>query len=474
MQRYILYGLGFNCRQALDLDSSLLESVLCFSDADPEKRRAGSFNGKPVVSPEELPSLLKSREQIVITTQKYESEIREALTKRYGIPDEALIGLPEWVRAVFSPTCSRILSRLPDQESRDFFYARLDYASTRLAEPFISLIKRYSTGRRYQSWHLGQRMKKSGLTRAVLFSGKDFLRVNLDILSLCRIPVAAACCPDTAGICPGSAEGGPERPAFLQDEEPGFESLTSPKYSDCIYIIPGYNGWQHQIADLLRARSIPEDRIWLLPGTPCCTGFRNGQYFDVWEPRKEEVFLDCGAYDGRTTREFIQWTGGHYGAVAAFEPLSGMESVFWSLNREARNVHFVPAAVWSETAELRFEETADRSASNIRGVIHHHPVREHVVPAVSLDEAVNGPVTLIKLDVEGSELAALKGAETILRTQRPRLAVSIYHGDMDFLNIPDYLLSIVPEYRFLIRHYGADLLETVLYASTDQADFRTL
>jgi len=453
MQRYILYGLGVNCHQVLDLDSSLIETVLCFSDADPEKRRIGNFRGKPVVSPEELSSLLKNQEKIVITPQKYESEIRETLTRLHGIPDEALIGLSEWVMAVCSPVCSRILSRLSDQESRDLFYARLNYTSTRLADAFLSVIRHYATGRRYQSWHLSRQMKKSGLSRVVLFSGKDFLKVNLDILSLCKIPVAATCCPDES------------------DDRKDIVFLTSPKFDDCIFLIAGYNNWQQQTANLLRARSILEERILLLPETPCCTGFRSGQYFDVWEPREEEVFLDCGAYNGQTTHEFIQWTRGHYGAVIAFEPLPGMEAVFWSRNRAAHNVRYVSAAVWSETTELCFEEAADRTASNIRGVIHHHPIREHSVPAVSLDQAVSGPVTLIKLDIEGSELAALKGAETILKTQRPRLAVSIYHKDMDVLNIPDYLLSVVPEYHFLIRHYGADLLETVLYASTDPTDF---
>ena len=64
-------------------------------------------------------------------------------------------------------------------------------------------------------------------------------------------------------------------------------------------------------------------------------------------------------------------------------------------------------------------------------------------------------------------MAALRGAQRLIRTWRPRLAISIYHKPFDVLEVPDYLLSLVPEYRFRIRHYGAGLFETVLYAEAE-------
>lgn len=71
---------------------------------------------------------------------------------------------------------------------------------------------------------------------------------------------------------------------------------------------------------------------------------------------------------------------------------------------------------------------------------------------------------MIKMDVEGAELESLKGArETILRN-RPKLAICIYHKPEDMTEIPLYIKSLVPEYKFFVRHHSNYFAETVLYA----------
>jgi len=68
------------------------------------------------------------------------------------------------------------------------------------------------------------------------------------------------------------------------------------------------------------------------------------------------------------------------------------------------------------------------------------------------------------MDVEGAEREALKGSEETIRKHRPRLAISIYHKPDDILKIPEYLLDLIPDYQFAIRHYSSNQTETVLYA----------
>ena len=75
----------------------------------------------------------------------------------------------------------------------------------------------------------------------------------------------------------------------------------------------------------------------------------------------------------------------------------------------------------------------------------------------------NERVTFIKMDIEGAEYDALKGAEHIIRTQKPRLAISIYHDKNHIVDIPALLLSFREDYRFYIRHYSLLGNETVLY-----------
>ena len=81
-----------------------------------------------------------------------------------------------------------------------------------------------------------------------------------------------------------------------------------------------------------------------------------------------------------------------------------------------------------------------------------------------LDNYIEEQPTFIKMDIEGYELEALKGAEKILKTLKPKLAICIYHKEMDFYEIPLYLKSIVPEYKFKIRQHYDALYDTVLYA----------
>ncbi len=72
--------------------------------------------------------------------------------------------------------------------------------------------------------------------------------------------------------------------------------------------------------------------------------------------------------------------------------------------------------------------------------------------------------TFIKMDLEGSEMMALKGAEKIIKRNKPKLAICIYHSDQDMLEIIKYIHQLVPEYRLYIRHHSTSYIDTVLYA----------
>ena len=69
------------------------------------------------------------------------------------------------------------------------------------------------------------------------------------------------------------------------------------------------------------------------------------------------------------------------------------------------------------------------------------------------------------MDIEGSEQDALLGAAGIIRRDRPRLAICIYHKPEDLYEIPFLIKELVPEYRLYIRHHSDTYAETVLYAT---------
>lgn len=74
-------------------------------------------------------------------------------------------------------------------------------------------------------------------------------------------------------------------------------------------------------------------------------------------------------------------------------------------------------------------------------------------------------VDFLKMDIEGSELAALHGAEQTIRKFKPNLAISIYHKPEDFYLIQEYLDQLGLGYQFYLGHYTIHAGETILYAT---------
>jgi hypothetical protein len=77
------------------------------------------------------------------------------------------------------------------------------------------------------------------------------------------------------------------------------------------------------------------------------------------------------------------------------------------------------------------------------------------------------PPTFIKMDVEGSEAQALKGAVRTIKECHPILAISVYHRAQDIYAIPMLINEIWQEYRLFVRKNGQN------YATWDFQLFAT-
>jgi FkbM family methyltransferase len=86
---------------------------------------------------------------------------------------------------------------------------------------------------------------------------------------------------------------------------------------------------------------------------------------------------------------------------------------------------------------------------------------------VSIDDFVAARglnhVDVIKLDIEGSEITALRGARATIARFKPKLAISVYHKPHDLFEIPRLIRGYEPGYEFYLDHYTIHLEETVLY-----------
>ncbi|MEY8430643.1 FkbM family methyltransferase [Lachnospiraceae bacterium 48-42] len=184
-------------------------------------------------------------------------------------------------------------------------------------------------------------------------------------------------------------------------------------------------------------------------------------YEDFLHYSDQEVFIDAGCYDLGTTADFARVCRG-LKKVYAFEPdPANYKNCLERLEKERESfppVSLYPNGTWSSTVELRFCSTADGCA--------HIGEGESVIKAVAIDEVVeeSDRVTFIKMDVEGAELESLKGAQEVIKRDRPKLAVCIYHKPEDIITLPMYIKELVPEYRLYLRSYSNADNEMVLYA----------
>ncbi len=172
--------------------------------------------------------------------------------------------------------------------------------------------------------------------------------------------------------------------------------------------------------------------------------------------REDEVFVDCGAFNGDICVQFAE-RAKKFGKIYAFEP--DRRNVFQLRNRSISNIEIVEAACSNMDGIIKFCES-DYSGGS-------HMVNESLnyieVPCVKIDTVINDRVDFIKMDIEGAEMLALQGAQDTIKKYRPKLAISIYHSNEDMIDIPEYIHKLVPEYRLFVRAHTMGAAETVLY-----------
>lgn len=205
----------------------------------------------------------------------------------------------------------------------------------------------------------------------------------------------------------------------------------------------------------------PRENIFI-PKNGFLLGFMGKQYFDMFEPKNEEIFVDAGCWDGATSKEFVSWCEGKYERIYAFEPDASCwlscENTFQA--EKIDHVQFIKKGTWKETTTFYFEGIGRGSSK-----VYASAVSPYRVSATSIDDVLDGEkVTFIKLDVEGSELETLIGAEKSIRKYKPRLAVSVYHKPEDLWVLAEYIISLDLDYKLYMRHYTTCNYETVLYA----------
>lgn len=172
-------------------------------------------------------------------------------------------------------------------------------------------------------------------------------------------------------------------------------------------------------------------------------------------------YVDAGAYNGDTLAK-IESRFGPVESACLFEPeLLAFRECQGKF--EGRSEVVVLQAAMTEVAcQLSAPESNSCDVLGVLSSEQSQTAPAHV-PGIPLDEIMSGPVTLIKLDIEGAEQGALRGARQVIQRERPKLCVCAYHRSDDLWKLIDTVLSIRDDYKVGVRHYSDIVDDTTLY-----------
>ncbi len=181
--------------------------------------------------------------------------------------------------------------------------------------------------------------------------------------------------------------------------------------------------------------------------------------------REDEVLLDVGGFTGDTIREFHLITKGRHGKIYSLEPCDeNYEKLLVTIKTLGlSNVVPLKIGAWDEKKTLSFSTKELHIDNQIASNGTQH------IDVDSIDSILAGlrhPVTLIKMDINGSEYRALSGARETIRQDRPRIVVRM-HRKEDYFRLPILLNELAPDIKLYLRQRNFMSMMLVLYGMFD-------
>lgn len=191
------------------------------------------------------------------------------------------------------------------------------------------------------------------------------------------------------------------------------------------------------------------------------------QYFvrDIIHLQDGEVFVDGGSYTGDTIQQFLDTARREkirFKRIIGFEPDRENYGLVNKFYGKKENIFLIPKGLSDTEKILCFYGAGANfgiceNVKNAGGGVK--------IPVINIDAVPEcRDATFIKMDIEGAEMNALRGARMTIQKNHPKLAICIYHSDEDMLRIVEYIHELVPEYQLYVRHHSRSNVETVVYA----------
>jgi FkbM family methyltransferase len=164
---------------------------------------------------------------------------------------------------------------------------------------------------------------------------------------------------------------------------------------------------------------------------------------------EEDIVLDCGAAEGLFSLSVLERSKRVYLA----EPLPQFQASMKLTFNGRSNVEIVPFVLGCRKSmvDYAYREGEDIFLSGVSSSPSNMVLEQHTIDELFYE--ANKEVTYVKVDVEGSELELIEGAEKTIRANHPKIAISTYHKRDHAARLIGMLHEMYKGYRFVTNGF---------------------
>lgn len=169
--------------------------------------------------------------------------------------------------------------------------------------------------------------------------------------------------------------------------------------------------------------------------------------------RKGDWVIDAGACEGFFTRRALEGGAARVVSVEPVPVLLNALALTFAVEIDGGFVSLAGVALGKQTGSALLHTDSKHACDS--SLCQHNEEVGVSIPVKTLDKlaaehSLSGS-GLIKMDIEGAEMEALKGASHVLASLQPRLAVAVYHDYMNAAKCREIILKSNPAYTVEFR-----------------------
>ena len=168
-------------------------------------------------------------------------------------------------------------------------------------------------------------------------------------------------------------------------------------------------------------------------------------YKNILKFNDNETYFDLGAYRGDTVEEFLSVVN-DCNKIVAVEPDFKSYNKLCAATEGAQKITNINACISDIDGKVNFDMQHSRGSSLGKG--------EGTINSVTVDTlALKNAPTYIKMDIEGAEVAAIKGGSATISKLKPKMQIAAYHRSEDLFAVPEQVLNLRDDYKIYLRHF---------------------